>query len=121
MLQPCHIPDFLDVQTIMKEGKIQELSKCIQNVLNYDLNSLTNNSRIRVLDPSFITLFQVGQFIIKFLLFWKMRLFKENHELRVQLQVCEILSLNTGKKNLVAGNDSGSFYRSKRNYAKITF
>jgi hypothetical protein len=80
------ILDLLDEHTISEGSKIQDFSKCIQNTLNHDLHSLTKDG-MKVLDPSFITLLHNMRFIIKFLLFWKTKLFKENTELRNCLQV----------------------------------
>ncbi len=75
------------MQNILEDGRIDDLTKCIQSILNYSFNAYTSDSTVKIIDPSFVKFFHVAQFIIRFLLYWKAELHKRNTRLKTQCQV----------------------------------
>lgn len=81
------ISDILNMQTIMEEGKINELTKYIQSILNYNFGSHSDNT-IEITNTSLMNFLHVAQFIIRFLLYWKSELQKDNIKLKNKCLVC---------------------------------
>lgn len=74
-----------DVQIIMEEGNVNDLAEYIRSILNYSFDRRSNNA-VEV-DDSLIKLFRIAQLVIRFLLYCKSYLRKDNAKLKTQLQV----------------------------------
>ena len=79
------ISEIFDVQNIMEEGNVNDLAERIRSILNYSLDRHANDT-VEV-DDSFVKLFRIAQLVIRFLLYCKSYLRKENTKLKTQLQV----------------------------------